>query len=86
MYEIPSLVMYEITERDKKKHKTRNEPLSYLPAALLPLSMVTSAMDPNRGAAAPCAPNGGARRLGLGSLALPSMPLFGAPKWRPSKK
>jgi hypothetical protein len=40
-------------------------------------------MEPNRGAADPCAPNGGARWLG--SRALRLMPLFGAPKRRPSK-
>ncbi len=51
-----------------------------IPRAALPsLSMVTSATDPNRGAAAPHEPNRGARRLSLRALLL--VPLFGAPKW-----
>ncbi len=68
------------------QHTTEDEPLpaATLPPAALPsLSMAKSAMDPNRGAVDPCAPNGGARRLGLRALRL--MPLFGALKWRPSK-
>ena len=39
-------------------------------------------MDPNRGAAAPHEPSRGARRPG--SRARRLVPLFGAPKWRPS--
>ena len=53
------------------------------PAALPSLSMATSAMDLNRGAAAPYESNGGGRRQGLRLLRL--IPLFGAPKWHPSK-
>ena len=69
-----------------KSHLTHHK-MSYrctaLPPAALPsLSMATSAMDPNRGAAPPHEPIRGARRPG--SRALRSMPLFGAPKWRPS--
>ena len=40
-------------------------------------------MDPNRGAAAPHEPYRGARSPGSGALRL--VPLFGTPKWRPSK-
>ena len=40
-------------------------------------------MDLNRGAVAPYEPNKGARRPG--SRVLHLVPLFGAPKWRPSK-
>ena len=47
------------------------------------LSMATSAMDPNRGAAAPYESNVGGRRQGSRLLWL--IPLFGAPKWHPSK-
>jgi len=64
-------------------HKMSNRCTALPPAALLSLSMATSAMDPNRGAAPPHEPSRGARRPG--SRALRSMPLFGAPKWRPSK-
>ena len=39
-------------------------------------------MDPNRGAAPPHDPSRGARRPG--SRARRLVPLFGAPKWRPS--
>jgi hypothetical protein len=53
------------------------------PAALPSLSMATSAMDPNRGAAAPYESNVGGRRQGSRLLRL--IPLFGAPKWHPSK-
>ena len=40
-------------------------------------------MDPNCGAAAPYESNGGGRRQGSRLLRL--IPLFGAPKWHPSK-
>ena len=53
------------------------------PAALPSLSMATSAMDPNRGAAAPYESNVGGRHQGSRLLRL--IPLFGAPKWHPSK-
>ena len=42
-------------------------------------------MDPNRGVAAPYESNGGGRRQGLRLLRLSPIPLFGAPKWHPSK-
>ena len=69
-------------------HKTLNHEMSRrctaLPPAALPsLSMATSAMDPNRGAAAPYESNVGGRRQGSRLLRL--IPLFGAPKWHPSK-
>ena len=47
------------------------------------ISMATSAMDPNRGAVAPYESNVGGRRQGSRLLRL--IPLFGAPKWHPSK-
>ena len=61
-------------------HKTLNQEMSRrctaLPPAALPsLSMATSAMDPNRGAAAPYESNVGGRRQGLRLLRL--IPLFG---------
>ena len=40
-------------------------------------------MDPNRGAVAPYESNVGSRRQGL--RLLPLIPLFGVPKWHPSK-
>ncbi len=47
--------------------------------------MATSAMDPNRGAAAPYeSTTAGAGWLGSRSLQL--IPLIGEPKWHPSKK
>jgi hypothetical protein len=69
-------------------HKTLNHEMSRrctaLPPAALPsLSMATSAMDPNRGAAAPYESNVRGRRQGSRLLRL--IPLFGAPKWHPSK-
>ena len=54
------------------------------PAALPSLSMATSAMDPNHCATAPYESNVGGRCQGLRLLLL--IPLFGAPKWHPSKK
>ena len=55
-----------------------------LPPPGLPfLFMETSSMDPDRGAVAPYEPNRGARCPGLRALRL--VPLFRAPKWRPSK-
>jgi hypothetical protein len=45
--------------------------------------MATSAMDPNRGAAALYESNAGGRRPGSRLLRL--IPLLGAPKWHPSK-
>jgi hypothetical protein len=57
--------------------------LTLLPPALPSLSMETSSMDLNRGAVAPYELSKGARRPGLRVLRL--VPLFGAPKWRPSK-
>jgi hypothetical protein len=53
------------------------------PAALPSLSMATSAMDSNRGAAAPYESNVGGGCQGSRLLRL--IPLFGAPKWHPSK-
>jgi len=47
------------------------------------ISMATSAMDPNHGAMAPYESNVGGRRQGSRLLRL--IPLFGAPKWHPSK-
>ena len=67
-----------------QQHTTQDEPIITLPPPALPsLSMETSSMDLNRGAAAPYEPNKGARRPG--SRALRVFPLFGASKWRPSK-
>jgi hypothetical protein len=48
------------------------------------LSMATSAIDQNRGAAAPHESVAGAGWLGSRSLQL--IPLIGEPKWHPSKK
>ena len=51
--------------------------------SLLYGSMATSDMDPNRGAVAPYESNVGGRHQGSRLLRL--IPLFGAPKWHPSK-
>jgi hypothetical protein len=66
------------------QHKhTRWAATTLPPAASSSLSMETSAMDPNRFAAAPYEPTAGARCPGLGSLW--QDPLIGAPQWHPSK-
>ncbi len=59
-------------------------PASLPPAALSYISMATSAMDPNCGAAAPYESTAGAGWPGSRSLQL--IPLIGEPKWHPSKK
>ena len=64
-------------------HKMSRHCTAVPPAALPSLSMATSAMDPNRGASAPYESNVGGRRQGSRLLRL--IPLFGAPKWHPSK-
>jgi hypothetical protein len=77
--------------QNTSKHNTQhtqqpNEPLPpyLLPAALPSLSMATSAMDPNQGAAAPHESYAGFRCGGLVHTAL--FPFYGAPKWHLSKK
>ena len=71
-------------EHPHTQHQDEPPPAAARPRAALPsLSMEASAMDPNRGAAAPHEPSAGVRRLGLGSPAF--VPLFLAPKWHPSK-
>ena len=63
--------------------QTQDDPATLPSAASPSLSMEPSAMGPNRGAAAPCKPIAGTRRPGARALLL--IPLFGAPKWHPSK-
>jgi len=81
-------VFLKVGQKIPHSHKTLNHKMSRRctalpPAALTSLSMATSAMDPNRGAVAPYEYNVGGRRQGSRLLRL--IPLFGAPKWHPSK-
>jgi hypothetical protein len=78
----------QYTTKIPHSHKTLNHKMSRCctalpPAALPSLSMATSAMDLNRGAAASYESNVDGRRQGSRLLRL--IPLFGAPKWHPSK-
>jgi hypothetical protein len=69
--------------RNIHKHKLKDEPATLPSAASPSLSMEPSAMGLNRGAAAPCKPIEGTRHPGASALLL--IPLFGEPKWHPSK-
>ena len=86
-YFLPENPTFFVRRNRKIPHHKNSHPsrrCTALPPAALPsLSMATSAMDPNRGAAAPYESNVGGRRQGSRLLRL--IPLFGAPKWHPSK-
>jgi hypothetical protein len=78
------------TQNTTIKHSTQHTQQPTLAAATLllaalpSLSMATSAMDPNHGAAAPHESYAGFRCGGLVHATL--IPLYGVPKWHPLKK
>ena len=81
-------ILFVGTSTLQKNHSPKNtqpqdEPLLHRPAALPSLSMSTSTMDRNCGAAAPCESNVGGQPQGLRLLRL--ILLLGAPKWHPWK-
>ncbi len=86
-YFLPENPTFFVRRNRKIPHRKNSHPsrhcTSLPPAALASLFMATSAMDPNHGAAAPYESNVGSRHQGPRLLRL--IPLFGAPKWHPSK-